>query len=98
MYFFSGGKILCLLLENLDALCSSSCTSYFLVFSLLVENPQICVLKPVEIAAGGHWCGRQPAAAAIRPFYSNFDWLDYSITRTGLAPWPTMNLLPYQAY
>jgi hypothetical protein len=30
-----------------------------------------------------------PAAAAVRPFYSNFDWLE------GLASWPATNLLPY---
>jgi hypothetical protein len=32
------------------------------------------------------------AAAAVRPFYSNFDWLE------GLASWPVTNLLPYLAY
>jgi hypothetical protein len=39
-----------------------------------------------------------PAAAAVRPFYSNFDWLDYGLpgvawlARPGLASWPTTNL------
>jgi hypothetical protein len=33
-----------------------------------------------------------PAAAAFRPFYSNFDWLE------GLASWLATNLLPYLAY
>jgi hypothetical protein len=35
---------------------------------------------------------RPAAAAAVRPFYSNFDWVE------GLASWPATNLLiPYLA-
>jgi hypothetical protein len=34
---------------------------------------------------------RLPLPAAVRPFYSNFDWLER------LASWPATNLLPYLA-
>jgi hypothetical protein len=32
---------------------------------------------------------RRRPPPAVRPFYSNFDWLE------GLASWPATNLLPY---
>jgi hypothetical protein len=55
---------------------------------------------PLGLAVGYRYASRsprinppagRPAAAAVRPFYSSFDWLE------GLASWPATNLLLYLA-
>jgi hypothetical protein len=52
-----------------------------------IINPSM----PLGLAGFRELILRPAAAAAVRPFYSNFDWLE------GLASWPATNLLPYLA-
>jgi hypothetical protein len=46
---------------------------------------------PLGLAGLRELIRRRPPPPAVRPFYSNFDWLE------GLASWPATNLLPYLA-